>query len=537
MNRAPRPLSLVLALSLLVAASWPDRAGADPDAGSASVPVVAPGAASGAASGAPVSAAPAAAPAAVPGAVQIDGASVSADLRGEYLVGQQAVVPISVANLGEAPLSFPDLAARPWLVRFELTMPEGGLVRRSTAPPEQDSGRTVQIPIRGQRRTLLEIPGIEGTRPGSYPLAVQLVQGDQVTEIARQTVRFATPHPVAGDLGPSGLTGSKVGLQAVWVHQAAQGFDLYLLQASSEDPTQVTGARFLAHLDQAVEPMLAAARTAEATAPFVVWRQGERTLRILRIDNTGVVTTDRSVDAPWPHVSLIGRPGVAVGGVLGVPLWVPDPKGLAGELRVATIGPGNHIGFARISRFAGRPDQVETTVDASGAVQLLVRHAAGLDLYTLRGSSVAAASVALPLPGRRLAAAQDGLTLLSARFGVLPPSGDRPGGLAIFTLGRTSEGLQGRWLDLRGNAVAELAAVASPAAGELVEVVPNGDAAPGLLTRAGHSLTWTEGTARQALGSLEGTVDVVRDSQGRAVLRRFVAGGPVRAERLQPKPL
>lgn len=466
--------------------------------------------------------------------VIVDGAQLSAPLRGEYLAGDQVVVAVTVSNPGESSVTFADLAARPWLIRFEQVLADGRKLRRSTAEPEQDEGRTVRIPVRGQRRTLLEIPGAEATAAGSYELAVQLVVGEQVTDITRQAVAFAPPRLVAGDLGPEGLAGTKVGLQAVWVHQAGQGFDLYLHQASSQDPTRAGSNRHLVHLDSMIRPYLAAARTTEATAPVVVWAEGGRTLRIVRVDSTGLLTTDRSVDAPWPAVEILGRPGVASGGAVGVPLWVPDPAGDGGELRVATVGPGSFAGFAKLSRLASRPAQVQTTVDASGSVQLLVRHSAGLDLYTLGGSSVVGGEV-LPLPGRRLLAPQPDAPLLGASFGVAEQSAEHAGGLSVFTLSRAEGGLQGRWLDLQGNAVRDLAVVPEPA-GDLVGFLP-GATGVGLLTRSGSTMRWTEGADVQALKGIAGDVELVRDASGRAILRHLAsAGAPVVAQLLGSAP-
>ncbi|MCK6502306.1 hypothetical protein L6R53_02725 [Myxococcota bacterium] len=466
-------------------------------------------------------------------AVEVDGARVDADLRAEYLVGEQVLVPVTVANPGAAPLQFPDLTARPWLVRFELVQPDGGKLRRSTAAPAQDDGRTVQIAVRGHRRTLLEVPGAAATPAGAYQLAVQLVQGDRVSEIRRQAVRFAPPKVAAVDLGPDAIAGSKAGVRAVWVHQAAEGADLYLHRARTEDPAAGGTSRHLLHLDAVVQPWLAAARSGDALSAVVAWSTGPRALRVVEVDPTGRLAADRAVGLPWPAAEIIGRPGVAAGGGVGLPLWIPDPDGQGGELRVATVGPGDRVGFAGVSRYPARPVAVRTMVDASGAVQFLVHHAGGLDLYALRGGSTGGAE-ALPLAGRRLLAAQAGVTLLAARFGVVPQSEAHAGGVAVAILQQEATGLSGQWLDLRGNRITTTNPVALPAGAEVVGALPTGGGSLGLLLRQGKSVTWLDGARRLPLGELTGPLDLVADSQGRAVLRSSSSGAPVLARVLAP---
>jgi hypothetical protein len=172
-------------------------------------------------------------------------------------------------------------------------------------------------------------------------------------------------------------------------------------------------------------------------------------------------------------------------------------------------------------------------VDASGAAQFLVQHAAGLDLYALRASTAPGAET-LPLVGRRLLASQAGTTLLSARFGVVPQSEGHAGGVAIYTLQQDAAGLAGQWLDLRGNRITSTASVAAPAGAEVVATLPSAAGGLGLLLRQGKTYTWLEGERRLALGELSGPIDLLRDGQGRPVLRGSAAASPVTARSLAP---
>lgn len=457
----------------------------------------------------------------------VDGMEVQAQLRSEYLVGAPVLVSVSVSNPGTSSGVFPDLAARPWLVRFEFVSPDGSSLRRSTAVPKggSDSDRTVRIPVRAQRRILLQVPGAQATSAGSYQLGVQLVIGDTTTDIARRTVQFAPPRLVAGDLGAGTLAGTKVGLRAVWLHQAHQGFDVYLNQASSVNLMAPGTDRYLFHVDARIQPWLAASRSTEATAPVVVWQEAGHRVRVVRVDSTGVVSTDRAVDAPWPSIDIIGRPAVAGGGAVGVPIWVADPDGHGGMLRVAVLGAGAAVGFARVSRFDERPADVQTTVDASGGIQVLVRHAAGLDLYTLSGESVSAGQV-LPVPGRRLLAAQAGAPVIDAQFGLMTQTPEHAGGLAVFVLTRSGAAVMGQWLDLRGTTVRTLDPQPLSESAELIAALP-GSEQFGILSRHSGGMTWTQGSITQALSGPALSLQLVRGAAGQAVLRRLSTGTPI----------
>lgn len=472
-------------------------------------------------------------PAAEAQAEVLPGARVEAELRDEYVQGVPMLVPLTISNAGEAPVEVPDLSARPWLVRFDMVLPDGRQVRRSTTAPELDGGKTVLLARQGKRRTLLEVPGAESSPVGRYEMVVQLVQGETVREVARRSIVVAAPRVLDADLGPEGLAGTKVGLQAVWVHEATEGVDLYLHQASSADPSRTEAQRHLAHLPGPVQPWLAAARATDAASPVVAWADGARALRLVRVDPTGVVSSEERVDAPWPKVEIVGRPAIQPNGAVLVPLWVPAPSGSKGELRVLSLDGRGRPGFPRIARYDARPDGVATTVDAAGGVHFLVRHAGGLDLYGARTGSPQGPE-ALPLEGRRLWAPGDGGAMVYASFEVLPDSPELPGGLSVLTLQQSDAGLSGRWLDLHGKVLAELPAVAGAPAGVVADVAPAGTGAPGVLVAAGGVLTWVEGGAATRLPGLSsGAVSVVRASDGSAWLRQSTRSEPVRSRKLQ----
>ncbi|MCB9779466.1 MAG: hypothetical protein H6742_12945 [Alphaproteobacteria bacterium] len=441
----------------------------------------------------------------------------SAELRAEYVQGEQVIIPISVRNPGTDTLAVPDVGERPWLVRFDMILPDGRTISRYNTPPEWDPSTTWRLSPRGSRRALLEVPGGFGDFP-RFELVVRLVEGDRSTEIARQAVRRTAPVVAAVDLGPDRSTGARGGPVAAWVHRSAEGAELMLHSAVGADPRGPTTIRHLAHLDGPVTPLLAAQAPADASSATVVWATGSRGLHVLRVEGVGGAATDVQVDAPWPAAEPIGRPAAVAGGTL-VPLWVPAPKGDGGELRLVSIDHRGKPGFPRVDRYDHRPLDVRALVDSSGAAHFLVRHDEGVDLYTVRPDTPFGAD-ALPPPGLRIWKPAPGLTLHGAQFGSLPRTDDDPGGLAVLLMVEQPGGLVGRWRDLQGRRITDVPPVAVPDGAALVGVAPDGATSLGLLFVAAGKGLWLEGrTTRVELGALPDRAQAVRLPDGTPALR------------------
>lgn len=160
----PMPIASRLAVLALLLAARPGLA----------APAGAPAAAGPSAPAAPAS--PAATP--TPGASTSrneakskSGLVLSADLREDYVAGFPLLVTITVRNDTAAPLSFPDLAARPWLVRF-FVKNEKYTWERYTTPPAADPGTAWTIAPRAQRQVTLEIPSTANLDPGAWQLGL-----------------------------------------------------------------------------------------------------------------------------------------------------------------------------------------------------------------------------------------------------------------------------------------------------------------------------------------------------------------------------
>lgn len=438
-------------------------------------------------------------------------------LRAEYLAGQPVLVPVRVWNAGSTVVEAPDIERRPWLVAFTFDQGKGELERRRTTPPASDAGRTVKLSPRSQRRTLLEVPASSALKPAEYRLQVTLDPDTLPKVLATDTIRLASPHPASADMVRSISAASRATDTTVWLHKAAEGFDLYLSPLTSNKGR--IPAQWLAHLDTAVNPLLSEASGGEGGARHVVWAHGKRGFGWVALEGMGVALTSRLVELPWPEVELVGRPATDTTGNLHVPVWIPAPKGSGGEVRVVTVLDRGAVSYRRAATFQSRPVSIATTVDDAGAVQLLVGTSAAVDLYTVRQSGAAHAE--LPVPGRRVARAVEGSRYVDVRFGLRSSTSEQKGGLSILATSSSDAGLQSTWLGLRGAVLASAAPMEVPDGATLADVLP-GHKAPGYLFKTGarQALYAEEGLRIPLEDSLHGDWTLARDPNGAPTLIR-----------------
>jgi len=447
-------------------------------------------------------------------------AEVSTDVRQAYVAGEPILVRITVANPTSEPVAFADLASRPHLVRFDLVGEDGKKQTWFNTPPKQDTGERWDIVPRGQRKVLLEVPSSQRLAPGRYALTIRVLDESGEIALTETAIELTPADPVSGTLVHDGLAIERHGHQQVWVQRSLSGYDLYLHQASSRNVARVVGDYHLGTLEGPVTPVLSHARPADASR-HVYWQDGDKALTWLRVEAAEAVAAPRTVTLPYPRIETLGRGATDGNGGLHIPLWIPGPRGGAGELRVASIG--EQPRFRMVTRLGASPDWLATEVDAAGNLRMLLAVDGHVDLYTL-------ASVGeLPAVGKRLVKnvpAEDGTTRgdpLYADFGYL--AGDA-GGLSAFVLFRTEAGLVGEWLDLGGTSLAKLAPVALPEGAEIIDVLP--------LTRDDYVLlVRTQEGLLTALSPGELPVTVVKADTGglltngdQILVRTLQAGGP-----------
>lgn len=361
----------------------------------------------------------AAGPIAVPGST----VTVRAETTDEQAAGFPILVPVRVENTGTSPATFPDLGARPWLVHFATRSPEGKKAERRTTPPSVDPGTTWTIPPRGARTVLLEVPSSQGFGNGTWELGIRLES--PTLDLGTRTVSVATPNPVAGVPVWEPTIAHAVGATLPWVHQGARAAQLYLMQWAG-------GGKFeaqypIAALPSVVEPILSRSRAPDARTRWTYWIEG-RSLRRVRLQGTAI--SDETMTLPYKDVSPLGRGVTTADGSLMAPIWVPGPAGRGGAARLLVIDERGGVSARLMTDLPARPAVVQTGVDASGGMLLLLGHADGLDLYRASPTDPAA----LPVKGVRVVRTLPGMETVAATFVTLPDAAGRAGGVSVFAL-------------------------------------------------------------------------------------------------------
>lgn len=401
------------------------------------------------------------------------GVEIVTDLRAEYLVGFPLLVTITVRNPTDAALSFPDLGARPHLVRFELDGPKGKS-ERFTTPPETDPGTTWSIPARSERRVILEVPSSAGFPAGAWSLGVRIEDPAGALAIPARPITLAPARPIGGTPVWEPTIAATSGLALPWVHQATSGFDLYLMQYQPKQPTRVQAQYHLTHLDAAVEPVLSRSRPNDAQSRFVYWMSGSQALTLARVEGQSLRVAPKTVGVPYPNASLLGRGITDAHGGLVVPLWIPAPSGAGGDVKAMQVDDRGRVTMRTVGRYTAKPTQVATAIDASSTLVLAIGDAQGVILYRVDP----AAAPEIPAKGARVWKAEGGWAVRSVAFDTLPPTASQPGGLALLTaLSRPSDTTEeGRtlWSDLAGKVFLDTPGGAWTLPGTVRALLPGG---------------------------------------------------------------
>lgn len=453
---------------------------------------------------------------------------VSADLRAEYLHQEDMLVRFVARNPSDVAAPFADIASRPWLVRFDITYPDGRTQPWYNTPPEVDPGQSWRIVPRGQRRALLMVPNSARLPLGDYALTVRIM--DDQRELILPTTNFsvAAPKPVGGFVSRDVGAVQSSGHQIAWLHQANSGYDLYLHHSDGRNPGRTLADFHLLHLDDAVDPVLTLARPSERWSRFIYWQANDRRVEYVRLQGEGgdlAQSTPGRFETPYPKVAILGRGSTDAKGNLHVPLWVPAPQGAAGEVSVASVRERTGARFRRVVRLETQPTWMDSAVDGNGDLRMLLGVDGNVDLYSLDGGSD------LPAVGRRLSqsgANADGLTPAAARFGVLDRTEEQAGGLAILIVYMGSEQAEGVWYSLQGKELARIPALPVTPGASVEDLLPIGrDSMVMLLrTEGGQSVVVPSSGAPKGVGTDTGVL--IQDAQGEIYLRSLVAGGPVR---------
>jgi len=448
-------------------------------------------------------------------------------------MGESILIPITLRNAGAQNVELPDLSKRAWLVRFEFEPKEGQRRVHRNTPPEHDGGWTVTLKPKGKKTTLLEVPSGAAFKKGEYQFSIVVKGvGEEERKIGPKKIRLMPARPVAGDLGGTISKASSGSLSTIWVHDADEGFDMYLHQTEPRQPRKTRGDYFLMHFDTRIAPRLSMPLGMDAKQRWVHWRVGERGIAIMRLQGRHVRGLVRNIELPWPEFELMARGVADASGKLNLAVWVPAPSGSKGEVRLAILDKHGAPDFRRVGRFDAKPDQVVSMGDAAGRVHLLIRTNNEVTMYSLAASE---GSDGIPMAGRRIRAGEEGGTVLSAAYGVAPATEAFRGGTAVLLLIQESDGaVRWEWRGLRGDLIVKHGITHWPKQGSVYQLVPRGGEAPGVVFQLPDgSLEYVEGTSQQPLAVANDVEwSLARGADGTLYLRKLNDRGPV-----QVKPL
>jgi hypothetical protein len=353
---------------------------------------------------------------------------VVTDLGTEYLSGFPLLVRIEVRNAGDAPVTFGDLAQRPWLVRFRL-VGQGRTSERYTTPPATDAGATWTIPPRGSRSVVLEVPSGGSLPAGDWTLGVTVQDAGGPVEIPARAIRIVKAEPSAGTPIWEPQVHESTGSLVPWVHRAAAGPEVWLARFEPRGMRLISQVR-LAAQGRAAAPLAAHVRVSASRNRDIYWQSGPRELTIQRLEDGAARTGPRRVGLPWPKAEPLARGGDDRSGTLHVPLWVPAPRGESGSVKVLSVTERGAISSHAVVDLAARPITVDTALDAGENLLLALGHAAGIDLYRVDSTRPAD----LPAFGKRVVAATDGWRPSTIRFCTFEDRPPHAGGLGLLAL-------------------------------------------------------------------------------------------------------
>lgn len=450
---------------------------------------------------------------------------IRTDLHAEYLLGETMLVRIEVLNSHSSEtLRFPDLSSRPWLVRFRITDAQGKTQTRYNVAPEEEESRNWEIPPRSRREVVLEIPSSSTFKKGQHSLQIEIKNGEQSQVLPAHSFVLSESKPIGGQVSHDTLGVSRGGHQVLWTHDAQNGVDLYLHHAPGETPTRTLGNYHLLHLEEPVDPVLALSSPQQVWDRHVYWMNSERSLHYARLRGQAFRSSPRSLNFPYPNVELVGRGSTDGDGGLHIPFWVNAPNQKGGELRVASIDSRGRPRFRSVIRSAARPEWIQTGVDSTGGLRIMMSNQGELDLYTIDTGSD------LPAAGVRVLPAET--AVLHAEIGFLPETESSPGGMAlgIVTKGQSAEGRTAhevRWITMKGTALHAVGTFSLGQGQKLHSIAVQAEEFWGVVTEenGGHSLINSEGMQGVVPAGQLGTL--VPFGQNGVVLRRLKDGGPV----------
>jgi hypothetical protein len=340
---------------------------------------------------------------------------VGTDLHAEYLEKLPISLRIKVGNPGNTDIDVPDLSKQPWLVEFNLVLPDGTRQKRKTSPGK--SSATWSIKPGGQKDVWIEIPSSASLPAGSYSMELAIPALDY-----KLGHRFQVAEPSIGSIVPfRSLVGE---LSVIWIHNGEGGYDLYQYRQGQH--------RFLLRTDK--------------KPPDPQWSQGNAVAALIWRDNALLQTclideevSCKKIAMPWPGAETLDSISIDEEGTLHIPIWTPNPGGRTGSLWLMSIDRKKRTNFRKLHNNGERPEYLEVAYQQSGVPIYLLLDNKGVETYQFNGTG----KPSLPLVGRRILLGNPESPILHTTFSIHPEHG-----LSIFMVRQLSSGIVGQWFSL-----------------------------------------------------------------------------------------
>ncbi len=470
-------------------------------------------------------------------ATTVTGLKVSATVRPEALAGFPVVVELNIKNDTTATQAFPDLAARPHLVRFSIVGPRGKSERYNT-PPAFDVATAWTLPARSERSVLLEIPSSDGFPAGDYTITVSVQDPGGALQFAPVNLTIAVPRPLKGTPVWEPTIAQNLGTIFPWVQDRSDGGSnhpaaLYLMHFDARAQSRPIAQYWLADLTAPIDPQLSRSRPGDSFSRYVYWQvpgAATATFAFGKLEGTSLHSGVKSVSLPYPAADVLDRGVTDAKGNLVLPLWLPSPNGKGGSLKAWTVNERGVQTLRSIVDLPSRPTLHTTAIDAGSNLLLAIAVAGGVDVYRVDSTQ----AIEIPARGTRHWVNEAGWTPTALHFDVLPDAGTRPGGLSLYTLMTNAAGStpadkwRSQWTDLAGASFAP-ASGAWKLPGQLEALVTSGYGPTYALSRDAAGAFWyqPQGAAPVVVAAPQGATDASLYISAEIVRARVFGGASV----------
>ena len=300
---------------------------------------------------------------------------MSVEVHNRWIAGHRIQLAVRIENTDSTEAAVPDLANRPWLVRFETVDPSGTRRTVHSTAPETDPGGTIALSSGQIRVTRFEIPTSEGWTAGAASITVN-VDGAAIGkhQIVLNNAELATESDTAK---PVDKTGS--GSQLISV-PANGRTDVFMKRLNTLE--------FVTTIDEPAIARLSVARAEQRIGRWITWQGKTGALWTAQQGAHGLQGDPYRVHLPWPDASPCGRAATAGSGHMVIPVCIRSPKGEVTKTTAMVLTPRGQAQFRTIGNY--EPSTILTNVDAAGSVEFVLVRNNAIDWAWL-GTDTAAA--------------------------------------------------------------------------------------------------------------------------------------------------